>query len=339
MSILNFDDKREHHRIWLLALIVPVGGRAQRLISAALIMGLVWVALNAFGGAMTDYENLFFASVIAYSITIFSRIIAQSLAAFDEVRSALDLPNDQLEEMRLRLSHRTTRWTVLAFVCAITMGLLHVFLIQMSSGSSFLAVLQSQENYVTNICTIATWIVLTTNIAALVGNALVWSAIGRSMNLDLLMPKAARVVGRTAVKSMLSVIGAQVLFVILIYGGGWDWVSVFPGLVAGSAPALLLFIIPVWPLHRRLKSAKLAMLHSVENDLAALGPLNESIGKNTARLDQLNRLLILRNEIHQVSTWPFDGSNLFRFGFYLLLPPLTWVGAALVENVVDLFLD
>ena len=35
---------------------------------------------------------------------------------------------------------------------------------------------------------------------------------------------------------------------------------------------------------------------------------------------------------------PIDGTNLLRIAFYLLLPPLTWVGAALVENVVELFL-
>jgi hypothetical protein len=46
----------------------------------------------------------------------------------------------------------------------------------------------------------------------------------------------------------------------------------------------------------------------------------------------------MRREVQQVSTWPFDGTNLFRIAFYLLLIPLTWVGAALVENLVELFL-
>jgi hypothetical protein len=27
-----------------------------------------------------------------------------------------------------------------------------------------------------------------------------------------------------------------------------------------------------------------------------------------------------------------------RLGFYLIIPPLTWVGAALIENVVEAFL-
>jgi hypothetical protein len=45
-----------------------------------------------------------------------------------------------------------------------------------------------------------------------------------------------------------------------------------------------------------------------------------------------------RREVQLVSTWPFDGTNLLRIAFYLLLIPLTWVGAALVENLVELFL-
>ena len=42
-----------------------------------------------------------------------------------------------------------------------------------------------------------------------------------------------------------------------------------------------------------------------------------------------------RREIAQASTWPFDSSNLTRLLFYLIIPPLTWAGAALIENLVD----
>jgi hypothetical protein len=40
-------------------------------------------------------------------------------------------------------------------------------------------------------------------------------------------------------------------------------------------------------------------------------------------------------EISQVSTWPFDLGNIARLALYLIIPPLTWAGAALIENVVD----
>ncbi|MEZ5504311.1 MAG: hypothetical protein R3E50_17250 [Halioglobus sp.] len=36
-----------------------------------------------------------------------------------------------------------------------------------------------------------------------------------------------------------------------------------------------------------------------------------------------------------VSEWPFDFPALLRLGLYLILPPLAWVGAALIQNLVD----
>ena len=39
-----------------------------------------------------------------------------------------------------------------------------------------------------------------------------------------------------------------------------------------------------------------------------------------------------------MSEWPFDVGVMTRLAFYLVIPPLTWVGAALIENAVDALL-
>jgi hypothetical protein len=52
-------------------------------------------------------------------------------------------------------------------------------------------------------------------------------------------------------------------------------------------------------------------------------------------LSAITRLLLYRREIQQASEWPFDMPTLTRLGLYLILPPLTWVAAALIENLVD----
>ena len=38
----------------------------------------------------------------------------------------------------------------------------------------------------------------------------------------------------------------------------------------------------------------------------------------------------------EVSSWPFDLGNMTTIAFYLVIPPLTWAGAALIEKLVDL---
>lgn len=39
--------------------------------------------------------------------------------------------------------------------------------------------------------------------------------------------------------------------------------------------------------------------------------------------------------IRAISEWPFDTAVMTRLGFYLINPPMTWVGAAMLENLVE----
>jgi len=75
---VNTSSKPRLYPIWLLALILPVGGRYRRVLTAVVIMALLWLVLDTLDGKTDDYEKLFFSAVIAYSIAIFSRIIIQS---------------------------------------------------------------------------------------------------------------------------------------------------------------------------------------------------------------------------------------------------------------------
>ncbi len=335
---MNTESKSRLYPIWLLALILPVGGSYRRVLTAAVIMLLLWLGLDALGGKTDPYERLFFSAVIAYSIAIFSRIINQSQRALDELTRELDVPDEVMAGQRLSISHKSALWIIATTLGAVVFALLHLSLIYGSRGATFYEALFSGHFVARHIGTLATWLVMTTNISALFYNALLWARVGRSIEIDLFRPGAAFIIGRIAVLSTLSVVGAQVLFVILIMGQGWDWATVFPGLAASFVPAILLFIIPVWPLHKRLQAARQSMLLAVDDDIRKLGPISEARIRDGAAIDQFNRLLVMRREVQRVSTWPFDGTNLLRIVFYLLLAPLAWVGAALVENMVDLIL-
>lgn len=98
------------------------------------------------------------------------------------------------------------------------------------------------------------------------------------------------------------------------------------------------FLLPVWPLHKRLQHAKREELGIINRQLGHVRPQSSTAIDNAEQLDEVNRLLLYRREIQQVSEWPFDMPALTRLGLYLILPPLTWVAAALIENLVDSFL-
>ena len=49
----------------------------------------------------------------------------------------------------------------------------------------------------------------------------------------------------------------------------------------------------------------------------------------------MHALLAYEARIEGVGEWPFDPSTLRRFGFFLLIPLVSWIGGALVERLVD----
>ncbi len=98
-----------------------------------------------------------------------------------------------------------------------------------------------------------------------------------------------------------------------------------------TLPALaFLMINPMWLIHHRMAALKDGELRE----------LNEAIARTSKRLttqdmQSLEILLQRRERTARLSTWPIDVSVLQRFLFYIIIPPLAWVGAALVESLVN----
>ncbi len=111
--------------------------------------------------------------------------------------------------------------------------------------------------------------------------------------------------------------------------------EVLPGAIATLVPLLAIFVVPVWPVHRRLVVMKEQQLAGLNERIETRLRAGDGFFPETEVLVDLAPLLVYRHEIAQVSTWPFDGSNVIRLIFYLIIPPLTWAGAALIENLVD----
>jgi hypothetical protein len=185
--------------------------------------------------------------------------------------------------------------------------------------------------------TLMVWVVMTTVIVMLLQQAMVFGRLGGDhVRVTLLSTRKLLPFARVAISSSLAVIGALALFPLINLEGGLDLAESVPGAVAILGPLVIIFVIPVWPLHQRLvrlKQQELAALHErIEAVLEAPGGVKIAAGD----IDTLLPLLTYRREISQQSTWPFDVGNITTLLFYLVIPPLTWVGAALIENLVNL---
>ncbi|PCH59716.1 MAG: hypothetical protein COC19_06780 [SAR86 cluster bacterium] len=308
-----------------------------KICAGALIFTCLWFMLTLLDDTMGFYLKLFFVSIIAYIIPIYAHIIERSVIAFDEIAPALECSREQTQQWRIKLTHRSGRWFVLVTLAAVIMWLLHISLMELYTPDVPFSLFNNRE-YSIKISAFLVWLALITVSSALIGNAFVLAQLGQRLAIDLICTSAHMILGRIAILSILSFIGAESLFVLLVMDSS-PWTAVAPGIITLLISMFCLFIIPVWPVHKRLVQAKNEQLSSIEIQLLVLRKNNCTTSLPGEKLQQLNQLLLYRREIRQAPVWPFDLAALTRLGLYLILPPLTWVGAALIENVVDTFVQ
>ena len=131
------------------------------------------------------------------------------------------------------------------------------------------------------------------------------------------------------------VIGAMVLFPIMWLGPSTSIWTTVPGLIPTTSALVFLFLAPIWPVHLALRDIKRAEIDRVQQQITT----PRRAGDGDPDYPSLAPLLAYRREIASTSEWPFDLSIVTRFGLYLIIVPLTWIGAALIENLVDVFID
>jgi hypothetical protein len=106
------------------------------------------------------------------------------------------------------------------------------------------------------------------------------------------------------------------------------------GINLASGVGVLLFPTLVWRNKRRAKKAReLALVQrAIDGDRAALGE-SEMTGQIADY--ELLQLIAYRREVEALSDFPFTASHAGRLTFYMLLPPISWIAAALAERLVD----
>ena len=214
---------------------------------------------------------------------------------------------------------------------------MHLAFISGSLSAAVVKAVSSLSDLLTVVGTLMVWVVMTTVIAMLIQQAVIFGRLGGTYaRVSLLGARQLLPFARVSIISSLAIIGALALFPLINLEGGLDLAESVPGAVAILGPLIVMFIIPVWPLHRRLVALKRQELARLLDKIQAV-PGDGGVNLD-ADLDQLLPLLSYRREVSQLSTWPFDLGNITTLAFYLVIPPLTWVGAALIENLVNFLL-
>lgn len=334
------------HRHWF-EYIVP-----QRLSMALLLAITVWMALSllfayllgAFAEEQTeDTANavgtaLFFASINVFSVVAGAWVIRRSA----ELVSALHLNCDAetRKELSARVSSITTRRAGIILLICLLAGLAHNAFLQDTLLGVFAAVTSSPIALGGALGTMLSWFVVSHIVIAFVQNAHTFATIGeRYVEVDLLQPDNHNLIGRAALLPTLGLIGTQALYPLLWLDGNLSLIAALPGFLVTLTSLVYLFIRSTLPLHRRLSRVKEEQLRLINNRIQQLRKGAADDAPAGQQLIELQALLDHRTYLQACPEWPFKVTTVVRWSLYLLIPPLTWVGAALIENVVDLALS
>jgi hypothetical protein len=321
--------------LWPLRL-VPAR-RAGRWLSAALILAVLLGWFNAAGVLFGDARDsstaaaLFFAVILAYIVPVFHYITDRTRAAFADIAPHLNATPAQREAWRARIDRRSLRWIAVVTSIGVCAWLAHTALLYAARGSP--ASLQPAGAWFTLMAApLLVWIVMTTAIVALLDNARLFHRLGGYVRIDLLDTRPLTAFARVSVSSTLAIVGAQAAFPIMLLDPSVALAASVPGLIVTTFAMAELFVLPVWPVHRAIAAAKRAELTRIN---AAIATATGATPPAEDALQALQPYLTYRREIAAVHEWPFDTGVTTRLALYLIIPPLTWVAAALIDVAVE----
>ena len=321
-------------KLWLLRLVFP--GRWGRWLTGALIFAAFFILFTSAGrNAPTPEEDnlspgaaLFFCILFAYIVPIHHYIIERCIVAFDQVAPSLQVTAEERERDRQRITMKPWRWDVITFTMGLLAGIAHNLLLL--SVRELPAPTGAFVDLLPIATTLLIWLVMTTVIASLADNALLFRRLAGQVRISLLNTRALTPFGSVAVSSTLALIGAQAAFPAMMLDADY-YITYLPGLIATGVPMIFLFLLPILPVHRRILSAKRDELSRLTAEITDVSPDTS----RTIDYERVNPLLTYRREIASVPEWPFDTSVMGRLAIYLIIPPLTWIGAALIEILID----
>ena len=150
--------------------------------------------------------------------------------------------------------------------------------------------------------------------------------LGRQLELDVYQLERATCFIRVPLVNLLVVVGAMAFMPLQSLDFELRWLNFRAGLSVSLPSMLALVLLPVWGLHQNMRDvikARVAQLQVAMDDC------------DRDDLGQLALLTTHRETVRDFNAWPLDVGLVGKLLFYVIIPPLAWVAAALVELVVE----
>lgn len=160
--------------------------------------------------------------------------------------------------------------------------------------------------------------------------AFAYNKLGRTIRLDLLDVHQIAPFAKSGVDDVLVIAIMLALSTMQSLDAQFRVYNYAASMLVALPAAGLLFFLPMLSVHRRLLQAKTEYLKKMDTQIASA-----SRTFTTEAVHKLELLMQHRDRVRDTLTWPLDWTIYSRLAFYVILPPIAWLGAAFVEFGVD----
>lgn len=156
--------------------------------------------------------------------------------------------------------------------------------------------------------------------------ALQFRALGNKLSIDVYQLDGLNGFVRQPLFSLLTVAGAMAFMPLQSLDFELRWFNFRAGLIVSVPSILALVLPPIWGLHQNMRDVIKARVAELQ------------VAINDCDRDDFAQLALLtehRETVRDFNAWPLDVGLVGKVLFYVIIPPLAWVAAALVEQLVD----
>ena len=176
---------------------------------------------------------------------------------------------------------------------------------------------------------LVTWTLAAWLVSSRISAGIAMLKLGQRYPVNLYHLSEVRPFGRMAILDVLFAMGIIALIPLQSLDFEVRWVNYRDALMFVLPVALAMTLLPMWGVHQRILDQKMKKVE-------ALQALVDNADHDD--LVRMEALLSHRDRIADLATWPLDVKLASRFALYVVLPPIAWSTAALVEVLVERFI-
>jgi hypothetical protein len=299
---------------------------------------LEWIAANSVDGLRNIRLVFGFIALVAYLPTATLYVLRGAWRTADEVRPLLRLDDVDVRDQADAIGTQPVSAFRIAGWTGVVVALMIPLLVDLPRGEFSYSLNQPLETIWHRVATpIVGWWAGRLGYLILLESRRLSNLAKGLRNIDLFDLDPLLPFARQGLTHALFLIGFVSIFAVMSFfevgfgpAIGLITLVILPGAVFGM-------LLPVRGVHHVIRDEKQRRLAICRQRIRCLqADAGTDLDSDVTR--ELTEVLTLRSHLEAVREWPFDVSVAARLAVYLVIPLISWAGAAVVERAVNAFL-